>query len=215
MRVAIVGGGVVDNHISFAEEIKKCDYIICADGGIKHLINVDIPPDVFIGDFDSCDFNKIKVIDILKKAKIIEHNPIKDDTDMQLCINYALDNGFKDITMFASLGGRVDHMLSNIYNLKYILDNGGSGMIFSDTNRIYITDNSIKIRRENDFKLSVIPLTPTASGVTLKGLYYLLEKAVLNQGTSLGISNEFVDEYAEVFVEEGVLLLVMSKDTLF
>lgn len=214
MKAAIIGGGVVDNYITFAEEVKKCDYIICADGGIRHLINVNIPPDLFIGDKDSCDFDKIKNTSILKYTKVIFHNPVKDDTDMQLCIKWALDNNYNEIVLFAAIGGRVDHEISNIFNLRYILESGRKGMIFSDTDRIYLINNNITVKREIGYYLSLIPITTTVRGVTAKGVLYPLENKDLIQGTSLGISNEFISEYAEISVADGLLLVIVSKDSL-
>ena len=212
MKAAIVGSGFVDNYIGFADELRKCDIIICADGGIKHLMNVDIPPHIIVGDFDSCDFDSVLKTGILKDSEVIRHNPVKNDTDMQLCIDLAIEKGCRELVLFAALGGRVDHELSNIFHLKYMLDNGIKGCIYSHHNRVYITNSAISIRREEGFKLSIIPLTPSAKGVTLKGLLYPLENADLSQGTSLGISNEFRDEIAEIYVEDGVLLVFVSKD---
>ena len=212
MKAAIIGSGMVDNYTAFAEEIKKCNMIICADGGICHLINVDISPDVFIGDFDSCNEIDVKKRKLVSDTKFIQHNPVKNDTDMQLCIDYAIENGCDEIIMFAALGGRIDHELSNIFHLKYMLDKGVIGKIYSYSNRIMITDNNLKVKMEEGFKISVIPITSKASGVTLKGLKYLLENAEIIQGTSLGVSNEFDDEYAEIFVRSGLLLVIVSKD---
>ncbi len=214
MKAAIIGGGVVDNYTTFAEEIKKCDYIICADGGIKHLINVDIPPNVFIGDIDSCDFKTIENLPIINNTEIILHDTVKDDTDMQLCIKWALNKGYNELRLFAALGGRIDHELSNIFNLKYILESNANGMIFSDTNRIYITDNKLSVKKEDGFHISLIPITDLVRGITLKGLAYSLENADLIQGTSLGVSNEFLDEYAEISITSGILLVIVSKDVL-
>ena len=214
MKAAIIGGGVVDNYTTFAEEIKKCDFIICADGGIKHLINVDIPPNVFIGDIDSCDFKTIENLPIINNTEIILHDTVKDDTDMQLCIKWALNKGYNELTLFAALGGRIDHELSNLFNLKYILESNANGMIFSDTNRIYITDNKLSVKKEDGFHISLIPITDLVRGITLKGLAYSLENADLIQGTSLGVSNEFLDEYAEISITSGILLVIVSKDVL-
>ena len=213
MIAGIIGGGYIDDYVDFKECLNKCDLVICADGGIRHLIKINISPDVLIGDFDSCNREFVEQ-HIIENTKIYSHNPIKDDTDMQLCINYALDSGCDEIVVFAALGGRMDHELSNILNLKYILDKGAKGTIYSKYNQIFITDSHIRIPRKDGFKISVIPLTPTADGVTIKGTYYTLENGSIRQGTSLGISNEFDSEYADITVENGVLLVVISKDTL-
>ena len=212
MKAAIVSGGVVDDYKLFAREIKKHDIIICADGGIYHLINVNIRPHIFIGDFDSSSKDDVAAFIENSDTKIITHIPEKDDTDTQLCINYAIENGFSEITLFACLGGRVDHQLSNILNLKYILDNGAKGVLFSENNIIYVTDNCIEIAKKPGYKLSVIPLTPVAEGVTIQGTKYPLNEHKMIQGTSLGISNEFDSEIAKIMVKSGVLLVIVSKD---
>lgn len=213
MKAGIIGGGYIDDYADFKERLKECDLIICADGGIRHLIEIDVSPDVLIGDFDSCNRELVEQ-HIMEKTKIYSHNPIKDDTDMQLCIDYALNNSCDEIVVFAALGGRIDHELSNILGLKYILDKGVIGTIYSKYNQIFITDSHIRILKKDGFKISVIPLTSIAEGVTIKGTYYTLENGDLRQGTSLGISNEFVSDYADVMVKNGVLLVVISKDTL-
>lgn len=212
MRAAIVSGGKIEDYDLFSREIKKHDIIICADGGIYHLIKVNIRPHVFIGDFDSCSKND--VTEFIKSAdtKVISHAPEKDDTDTQLCIDYALSNGFLEITLFACLGGRVDHQLSNILNLKYILDKGAKATLFSKNNIIYITDDYIEIPKVPEYKLSVIPLTPVAKGVTISGTKYALCEHDIFQGTSLGISNEFDSQIAKIKVHDGTLLVIVSKD---
>lgn len=212
MKAAIIGNGTVGDYDVIAEEIKKCDLIICADGGIRHLLRLGISPDIFMGDFDSCNFDDVEYSAFLEKAEIMRYNPMKDDTDMQLCIDCAIDRKCDDIALFGALGGRIDHELSNIFHLKYMLDKGVCGSIISEKNRIYITDNHLKIAKADGFKLSVIPLTPVADGITLKGLLYHLDNASLVQGTSLGISNEFLADTAEISVKSGVLLVFISKD---
>jgi len=212
LKAAIIGSGAVSDYQLIAREIHKCDYIICADGGITHLIKMNISPDVVIGDFDSCDFNSVKDTPAIANAQIISCNPEKDDTDMQLCIDHALNIGFDNIVLFAALGGRVDHELSNIFHLEYIKSHGADGMIFSEYNRIYITDSALTIQREPEFKMSIIPLTERAEGVTLKGVYYPLHKATILRGSSLGISNEITASAAEISVDSGKLLVFHSKD---
>ena len=46
----------------------------------------------------------------------------------------------------------------------------------------------------------------------MKGFFYPLSHAVLDNTTALGISNEIVEEEAEIFVETGDLFVIESKD---
>ena len=60
--------------------------------------------------------------------------------------------------------------------------------------------------------LSLLPFTPQVTGITLKGVKYPLENAILNSGISLGISNEIVDDRAEIMFQDGILLGIESRD---
>ncbi len=208
----MICNGVIDDYELISSEIAKYDLIICADGGIRHLIKMNIRPDVFFGDFDSCDFEKIRHNPIFENTLFFKHPIEKDATDTQMCIDYALENGCSYITLFAALGGRVDHELSNVFHLAYIHENNAVGSVFSEKNIIYITDSIFKTKKKEGFKLSIIPISPIAYNITAKGLYYPLEGSSLVQGDSRGISNEFVDDEAEISVENGLLLIILSKD---
>lgn len=212
MKTAIIGSGVIDDYAITAEKIRSCDYVICADGGIAHLNKMKISPDVVIGDFDSSDYDSVMALPIMSNTEIIKCNPEKDNTDMQLCIDYALKNGAESIVIFAALGGRVDHELSNIFHLEYINKCGAEGMIFSVDNRIYITNSSLTLPACQGYKMSVIPLTEKAEGVCLSGVYYPLNDATIVRGSSLGISNEIVDSAAKISVKRGTLLVFHSRD---
>ena len=58
----------------------------------------------------------------------------------------------------------------------------------------------------------MFPFTPTVKGLTLRGFKYPLEKYELQCYHSLGVSNEISEEKAEISFEEGILLMVESKD---
>lgn len=212
MRAAVICNGIIDDYELISSEIAKYDIIICSDGGIKHLIRMNIKPDVFIGDFDSCDYENIRYNPIFENTVFFRHPIEKDATDTQICIDYALKNGYNYITLFSALGGRIDHELSNVFYLAYIHQNNAVGNIFSEKNIIYITDSVLKIEKKDGFKLSIIPLSSTADNITAKGLYYPLKNALLVQGDSRGVSNEFVDNEAEISVENGLIFIILSKD---
>ena len=46
----------------------------------------------------------------------------------------------------------------------------------------------------------------------LQGFYYPLEDATLVGDSSLGVSNEIVEEKGEIYVREGCLLVIESRD---
>ena len=60
--------------------------------------------------------------------------------------------------------------------------------------------------------VSLLPLTTEVKGLTLEGFYYPLHKFTLTSYTSIGISNEIVEEEARISFDEGVLVMIESKD---
>ena len=69
------------------------------------------------------------------------------------------------------------------------------------------------ITKDKKYKyISLIPLTTVVENVTLKGLKYPLENRTLYIGDSLGISNEQLQEQAEIQLGKGILILIKSKD---
>ena len=81
-------------------------------------------------------------------------------------------------------------------------------------NRIRLVKDRLVLEKKEQFGkyVSVVPLWKQAKGVTLKGFAYPLENAVMEGFTSLGISNEIAEDRAEISVEEGILIVIESKD---
>lgn len=211
MEAVIVSGGEIKDY-SFYKDILKDKYIICADGGIHHLKMLGITPDLFLGDFDSCDYSQIEKSGIIDGAEIEKYKIEKDATDTHIAVDTAIKKGFDTITIIGALGGRYDHALANIFLLKYMLEKGVLGKIVNEKNEIFITDKPLDIMPRDGKKLSLIPLCNNVLGITLKNLKYPLYDFNLKMGDTIGISNEFTDKKASITFKEGILLVVISND---
>ena len=88
--------------------------------------------------------------------------------------------------------------------------------IVDSRNRIRLTDSTLSIERQDMYGkyLSLLPLTSTVTGVTLRGLKYLIEDYTLEVGIARAISNEMdeTSDKAEILLRTGVLIVVESKD---
>ena len=76
-----------------------------------------------------------------------------------------------------------------------------------------LIDNSISAEIEPEWRyFSLIAISGTASGVTIKNAKYNLDNATINPKFQYAISNEVAgEEPAKVSVEEGVLLLINDR----
>ena len=139
--------------------------------------------------------------------------PEKDLTDTESAINLAVSLNSSAITIIGATGTRVDHMLANIHILQIALDKKIIAKIINENNEIQLINDKTLIKKDNKFKyISVIPLTTEAKGVTIKGMKYPLENYTLKIGNSLGVSNEQIEEIAQINVKEGILIIIRSKD---
>jgi thiamine pyrophosphokinase len=166
---------------------------------------------VIIGDLDSIDPDTLTFFQ-KKKVPVQPYPSRKDRTDMELCLDYARAQGATHITMLAATGTRMDHTLANVMLLVPLADAGISARIVDEKNEIHVVKDRVELTGTPGDLVSLIPLTGTVRGVTLRGLSYPLEGHTLTMGTTLGISNYFSESRAYISVASGTLLIVRSVD---
>ena len=185
---------------------KEDDLVICADGGYDALIYTGIIPNVVIGDFDSLKTS------IPQEIEVIKYPTDKDKTDLEICIDYALDNGCDTVFMLGALGGRIDHTIGSLCAMKYTLEHGATPLILNGKSRIYLVKDEVELARERFDYISLIPCTDKVTGITTTGLKYELKDDQLLKSNSLGISNEFYNNTATVKIKEGLLYVICTEE---
>jgi len=155
MKILIVGSGSVDDYV-LVKEYEKCDYVISADGGSKSLLKNNLIPNVIIGDLDSIDTFTEKYFESINvEFKVFPSK--KDNTDMDICIEYAMELCAESIIMIGATGTRLDHTLGNILLLKKILEKGIVGKIVDKNNEIYLVQDKLEIQKSDKKYISIIP----------------------------------------------------------
>ena len=201
-RCVIVSGGV----FSPVSEICPDDFVIACDRGYVYCERLGIRPDLLISDFDSYDGPIDSTIPLLSFSSV------KDDTDTMLAIRYALEHGFQRLLLCCALGGRLDHMIANLQSLVYAQKHGLSAVLKSeDTEVITLRNRSILLPRRPGWSLSVFAVDGPCRGVWISGAKYSLQHAELTPSFPLGVSNQWASETAKISVEEGILLIVLSR----
>lgn len=189
----------------FPVSFTKADFVIACDAGYIHAQRADIVPDVIIGDFDSY------LGDLPGGVEIIRTKPEKDDTDTMMALKLAIRRGYRRIMLVGALGGRIDHMLANISLIAFAATKGVDLQIVDGHHQIFaVRDGKRRVPRSSWRNLSVFAFDTECTGVTLRGVKYPLEGAVLTNTFALGVSNEFTEDIAEISVESGILIVVLS-----
>ena len=187
-----------------AAPIGKEDYILAADGGLRHLEKVGLKPNGIIGDFDSLGY-------VPEGAEVF---PVeKDDTDAMLAAKKGLELGFSEFYFYGSLDGpRLDHTIANFQTLQYLADRGAVAyLIGNDYIVTVVKDGAISFPTGRTGTVSVFCMGADAEGVSIKGLYYELENGKLTAGFPLGVSNHFTEKEAVISVKQGSLLVMWDR----
>ncbi len=221
MRDTVIFSGGRTDLVFAAEFMKdqKNAFLIAADRGLEALMSLGLRPNAVIGDFDSASKETIDQVNSFEKEDditVIRLNPVKDDTDTEAAVRFALENNKEpgDIYILGGTGSRVDHILGNISILGLGKDFGKKIILLDENNRIELLFESRTILKEEAFGdfVSLIPFGDEVTGLTLKGFKYPLKNGVLKGFNSLGISNEIVSKEAQISFDSGVLIMVQSKD---
>jgi len=190
------------------EDVSLTDFslIIAADKGYEYAKASGVVPHIFVGDFDSLNCNER-----VECSEVITLKPEKDMTDTHEAVKIAIARGADKIVILGALGGRIDHILANIQLLKYGIDNGVKIEIKDKLNSLILINSKLKINKKDGFNLSLIPMTK-CEGVSIKGVYYPLNNRTMDLGDTLGISNEFIEESAEINVKSGLMLVAVCSE---
>lgn len=213
--IIFVNGNLSD--ISQAKKIiTKDDFLIAADGGVKHILKLGLMPSIIIGDFDSTSSSLIiKLTQICKEQKflfptMIKYPTEKDKTDFELAIDYCLEKKLQEIIIFGSLGDRFDHLLANIFLVaKTQTENPLIKIkIIEGKKEAFILNKEITINGKIGNEVSIIPVSEELIGVTTDGMYYRLIEDTLQFGSTRGISNVMNKTSVKITISSGIALII-------
>ena len=208
--VLICAGNFSIEHITVEED----DFCIAVDGGYAYCKQLGIKPDLIVGDMDSLPENLQKEMQKIsgeKPRKVICLCQEKDDTDTLAALRIGMEKGYRNYRLYGALGGRIDHTIANIQCLSYLKNNGAEGIILEEGLAItVIKEEKVSFGNREKGYLSLFSLGERAEGVTITGMKYPLNQALVTNDYPIGISNEFTGEDSMVEVRKGMLLAVLS-----
>lgn len=212
--INIVGGGPAQFLPDLNQYCKNDSIWVGVDKGVMTLLDRGITPTFAFGDFDSVSCEEWQKIEH-SVSGIQKFKPEKDETDMDLAVNWALKQSADLIRIFGGSGGRLDHFFGNIQLLLKPIFNKivTELMMIDQQNIIYAKPHGVHtIARMPNLKyISFIPITPVKN-LSLQGFKYPLTNCHIPLGSTLCISNELQMEYGTFSFTEGILLVIRSCD---
>ncbi|HLF74562.1 MAG TPA: thiamine diphosphokinase [Anaerolineales bacterium] len=208
-RIIIFANGEIPDLNKARRLLRSGDYIICADGGTRHALTLGVRPDLIIGDMDSAEKGQLEQLQ--KDGASMELYPRdKNETDLELAIDRAIELGPKEIVIIAAVGGRLDQTLANITllsdthpSLDIRLDDG--------VEEIFFCRDQVEIHGSSGDIVSLIPWGGPVHGIQTQGLRWPLNDDTLYPEKTRGISNEMTGAAANVRIGLGLLLVVHRR----
>lgn len=205
--------------IAIIKEAIRGRKVIATDGAADHLRQLNLRPDVIIGDFDSINplpWEIVKTYDQLTDDDVpyFGHDettivPSKNQgkTDLQKAIEYCDNIGASHITIICALGGRLDQHEANLRQLRrnYLKQR----IILMHSNQ-----ESIRYAKDETVNFHGLPgdycgiLAFPQAVISTHGLVYEAQQLRLNFGIVEGTNNQLKMDQVEVMVE-GEALIIM------
>lgn len=205
-RCVIIGASSIKNYDRIKGYLKKDDFFVFCDGGLNHKDALGVDANLIVGDFDSFKFKNFNVQTIFLPRE-------KDDTDTVYATKEMIKRGYDSFLFLAVTKKRLDHTLANLSILLMLYGKNKKAMIVDDFSEIEIVGKS-PVYIEDKYKyFSLLNIYGNIKNVNIKNAKYNLENAQIKTDYQYAISNECLKgKTAEVFVEEGNLLLIKIID---
>lgn len=182
------------------------ELVISADRGARHADTLNVTLDVIIGDLDS--FSALEQQGI-GDVEFISYPARKDETDLELALLYAKEQGASQIVVVGAMGGRMDMTIGNILLMTQANLSPCKVEVWHGIQTGWIIKPPGEdISGHPGDTVSLIPLSGNASGITTEGLEYPLNDAELTFGSVRGISNLLEKTSAHIKLSDGLLLVV-------
>lgn len=210
MTLAIV---IAHGDLTVTDEVedlvRRADLIVAADGGSLHAVRHGWWPHWLVGDLDSTP-PEIQRLLQAHDAAISKHSPRKDETDTELAVRVAVEQGADEIYLLGATGGRLDHTLANILLLGMEAFAPVRLTILAGQQRLTAIRGQGEIHGRPGDLVSLLPIGGDAVRIWTEGLEYPLRGETLRFGIPRGISNVLTAPIATIRLESGILLAVIT-----
>ena len=210
MRILLVLAGTAPSEALLRSHIADSELVIAADGGANIFSAYDLEPDVLIGDLDS-----IAKVEWSSCEKI--RDPDQNTSDLEKVLNYLPDQGITHISILGGLGGRTDHLLTNL-KLCSLIDPDIDVVFHNDRlnkddlhlETLYrLTPTGLNIPMKLNSLVSISCLSKF-SGLRTKGLKWELNRMNSDAGF-FSQSNRAVSESVTFSLQDGIAYIAVYQ----
>jgi thiamine pyrophosphokinase len=173
---------------------------------------LELTPNLVIGDMDSAEKKQLqKLEDAGVEIELYPRD--KNETDLELALNKAVEMNPREVVIVAALGGRTDQSLANIALLSNMQHLSRLTRIDDGVEEIFFIQDQAQIRGRSGDIVSLIPWGVPVHGVQSENLKWHLHRETLHPDRTRGISNEMISDTASIKIESGLLLVMHMRNS--
>jgi len=211
-RIIIFANGDLPDLDKARSRLRSDDFIICADGGTRHALALGLTPNLVIGDMDSIQNDQWQKLQAL--GVTVELFPRdKNETDLELAINRAIELEPHEIVIVAALGGRLDQTIGNMALLTDLQLATFNVRLDDGVEEIFFCRDQVQVHGRSGDIVSLIPWGNPVREVQTQGLKWALDHETLYPEKTRGISNEMLSELANIKISSGNLLIIHTRNS--
>ena len=177
--------------------------LICADGGANTAWKMELVPDFIVGDLDSINENILKHFSSQSVVKKISR---QNDTDVEKCLKFAIQQRFKEAILVGVTGDRLDH---SFCNLGIVLKFFGKIIIHIIAENSFLSayKGNVGLLTKKGETISIYGFDQETK-ITSKGLKYPLDNTALPFGQKESTSNVAVADKVDLKIKGGRIFVV-------
>ena len=204
-RVLIVANGEWPSSFNLQHERTTYDQLVALDGAANRLLDLNLIPDVIVGDLDSittsvliqCESSGVQIVRI----------PSQEKSDISKGLQWVQqEQPNARIDVIGIEIGRYDHHLA-AYSALFECQSSAT-LLLNGWTATRVDSNPTTFQVKPHAIISLIPFG-SVQGVTLEGCQYPLQNALLTTGTQ-GVSNKAIESEIVVSAQSGNLLLLIE-----
>ncbi|ANV98171.1 thiamine pyrophosphokinase [Helicobacter enhydrae] len=207
MKIVILANGEFPKRKELLWELQNAPFLIACDGAVRHLHQLEISPDVVVGDLDS-------IPPALKHQYPTIHIQEQESNDLSKAFFYGLQQGGDEFVILGATGKREDHSIANIFLLQHYYQYCKNIKIKSDFGIFGIYFTPFEIPTSIGQQISLFSLTPTMP-LSSRGLKYPLKRLCLSHLFMGSLNEASQNSFAlEADAPTGVIVYQKHQDIL-
>jgi thiamine pyrophosphokinase len=209
-RAIVLVGGTVRATARLRAALAGAEFVIAADGGLRHAAPLGLTPDLLVGDIDS-----VAAADLARHPGLRRelHPTDKDALDLELALDAAAARGARNLTVVGGLSGRLDQTIATVLVIQARHAAGVDAEALDGHRSVWPLRpgevRTLPLRAGDRFSLLALD---SESVVSVAGARYPLDEARLRRAHGLGVSNVALGPVRVTLRSGAVVVVAPGED---